>query len=201
MTETVLFVCENNSILSPMAEALLRRHCRATYKVYSAGIEPKPVHLYTFQVMEEIGHDLYGYRAKSIFELNHLPRVDYLITLSDYVNDHFVFNENNIGVHLHWSFCNPLQLPGQEYRCFPLQEKFLLENSKSSSHDEWFFSSSLLINTAQRTKLVVQKPIHETPPEDMQEIHTRFRHTRDEIECQIMNWLEEKGIGPLWWRG
>jgi arsenate reductase len=201
MTESVLFVCENNSILSLMAEAFLRRHGRAKYKVYSAGIEPKPVHLYTFQVMEEIGHDLYGYRAKSIFELNLLPRVDYLITLSDYVNDHFVFNENNIGVHLHWSFRNPLYLPGQEYGGFLLLEPFSLGKDQSSGQDEWFSSSSPLIKTVQLTKVVFQNPIHEPAPEDTQKIHARFRHTRDEMECQIMNFLEETGSGPLWWRG
>ena len=58
--------------------------------------------------MEEIGHDLYGYAAKSIFEFNHLQRVDFLITLSDTVNEQYIFNKNHIGCRLHWPFRNPL---------------------------------------------------------------------------------------------
>ncbi len=202
MTESVLFICEDNSVLSQMADVFLRKYGWSSFKVYSAGIVPKPVHLYTFQVLEEIGYDLYGLRAKSIFELNDLPRVDYLITLSDYVNDHFVFKEQNIGQHLHWPFRNPLTEPGQSSEILlPPNIKSSSDNAWSLPLDYWLPSDSSLISVGQLTKLVLQVSNQEPYQRDVTEIRNRFRKTRDEMEIQVMNWLEEKGIGPLWWRG
>ncbi len=193
MKETVLLICEDNSILSQMAEAFIRRYGWSAFNVFSAGIEPKPVHIYALQVMEEIGHDLYNARAKSIFELNHLQHVDYLITLSDFVNEQFIFNEQNIGIHLHWPFHNPLYNPNQSI------------NQYLSLNDEdpqgWTTSDQLLLVTKKRLQPITELPVHENPPEDITAIRKRFRRVRDELEVQVMNWLEEKGIGPLWWRG
>jgi arsenate reductase (thioredoxin) len=90
MAEIVIFVCNDNAVLGPMARIFLRRHCQSMFKVYSAGIEPKPIHLLTLQVMEEIGYDIYDTSIKSVFDLNHLQWVDYLITLTDYVNQNFI---------------------------------------------------------------------------------------------------------------
>lgn len=194
MKESVLFVCDDNSILSPIAEAFLRRHGTPRFHVYSAGIEPIPIHLYTFQVMEEIGYELYGYRSKSIFELNHLQNIDHLITLTDHVNDHFVFKENNIGCHIHWPFKNPLHLSNTETNIFSLLSDPL------PATDQWLISNSLFIKTALKTKIVIQTPAQEIPHGDIKEIKIRFRKVRDEMEVQVMNWLEEKGLGPLWWR-
>ncbi len=202
MTESVLFICEDNSVLSQMAEVFLRRYGWSLFKTYSAGIVPKPVHLYTFQVLEEIGYDLYGLRAKSIFELNDLARVDYLITLSDYVNDHFVFKEQNIGQHLHWPFRNPLLELGQSSEILlPPNLNFSSVNSWPLSLDHWPLSDSSLISVGQLTKLVLRVSNQEPYQRDVTEIRNRFRKTRDEMEIQVMNWLEEKGVGPLWWRG
>lgn len=191
MKETVLLICDDNSILSQMAEAVFRRYGWSTFTVYSAGIEPRPVHIYTLQVMEEIGYDLYNVRAKSLFDLNHLEYVDYLITLSDYVNDHFSFNEENIGLHLHWSIRNPLVDPGQLWSdILPPQLTW---------PDGWQQSEGFLSATIQQTRPLTQMPLNEYQPGDIKEIRKRFRKVRDEIEVQVMNWLEEKGLGPIWW--
>ncbi len=191
MKETVLVVCEDNAILSQMAEAYIRRYGCTAFDVYSAGIERRPVHLYTLQVMEEIGYDLYSIRSKSIFELNHLQRVDYLITLSDDVNDQFVFNEQNIGAHLHWSYQNPLISPGQAVDpFFPRQDTF---------PEGWQVPAGFLLATKQRVKSILELPIQDHQHMDVSEVKNRFRKVRDLLEVQVMNWLEEKGIGPLWW--
>ena len=117
MTTSVLFILREQFDPWPDGRGAFLRS--GTAGLHSRPIRPaswrKPIHRFTFRVMEEIGHDLYGYAAKSIFEFNHLERVDFLITLSDTVNEHYVFNENHIGCRLHWPFRNPLVeiLPGR----------------------------------------------------------------------------------------
>lgn len=202
MTEIVLFVCDDNSILSPMAEAFLRRHCRSAYKVYSAGIEPKPIHLITLQVMEEIGYDIYDTHAKSIFDLNNLQRVDYLITLTDSVNDNFVFIDENIGSRLHWPFRNPWFAPGQAGHFIPAQFMGRPSNLLGSSLLEKPENSQATRTQNKRLiDLSFQTPMEKMQPNNMPEIRIQFRRVRDEMEVQIMNWLEDMGNGPLWWRG
>lgn len=200
MTGTVLFLCDDNAVLSPMAEAFLRRHCRAYFKVYSAGIEPAAFHLLMLQVMEEVGYEIYNAHATGIFEFNHLQHVDYLITLTDEVNARLTFNQSNIGSHLHWPFKNPLIQPGQS-ACSLINKQAEIQDENFDSlfpiHSP--FLDSIMIKT--RLRVGLQAPVRCVKPENLAEVKERFRKTRDEIEVQIMNWLEEQGIGPLWWRG
>jgi hypothetical protein len=138
--------------------------------------------------------------VKSIFDLNHLSHVDYLITLTDYVNENFVFNERNIGSHLHWPFRNPLIEPDQHGSFFPSKQPVLPTNHHEFNPlDQDLTSDSIIIKT--KLKMGLQIPVEGMQPKNLAVIRSRFRNIRDEIEVQVMNWLEEKGIGPLWWRG
>lgn len=202
MAASVLFVCDDNSILGPMAEAFVKRHGWSTFMPFSAGIIAKPIHRFTFRVMEEIGYDLYGYAAKSIFEFNHLPRVDFLITLSDQVNENYVFNENHIGTRAHWSFRNPIMestryagSSGQDTPIFDFT--FLTQDYWVNSDD-----SNLAIRQKQKVPLQVENGAvgDERASFNVDKILKCFRRTRDELEVQVMNWLEEQGVGPLWWK-
>ncbi len=64
----ILVLCTGNSCRSQMAEAILRRHVGDEFNVLSAGLEPKPIHPLTIQVMEEQGYDMSGHRSKGIDE-------------------------------------------------------------------------------------------------------------------------------------
>lgn len=201
MTKNVLFVCEDNAILGPMAEAFLKRHGWSTFTPNSAGILARPIHRYTFRVMEEIGYDLYGIFSKNIFEYSPIQRVDFLITLCDSINDHYIFNENHIGNRLHWPFRNPIlesrNTPGSPKSGINAWPFF---DSYSSEPGYWLTSNDTLLATQRRSEVVLRAYTTEQPQTDMQYILKRFRRTRDEMECQVMNWLEEQGSGPLWWR-
>lgn len=81
----VLFLCTQNSARSQMAEAFLRRYGNDVFEVHSAGLEPAPIHPYTYQVMKEVGIDLAaeGHRSKSLIEeyFDKHVHLGYLITV------------------------------------------------------------------------------------------------------------------------
>lgn len=62
----VLFLCSANSARSQMAEALLRHRAKDRVDVFSAGIDPKPIHPLAIQVIEEIGVETTGLQSKGI---------------------------------------------------------------------------------------------------------------------------------------
>ena len=78
----VLFLCEANSVQSPIAEALLNGIDRKHFEVISAGINAGETHPFTVEVMKEVGIDLGGRIAKAIRDLLNF-RFDFVITLSD----------------------------------------------------------------------------------------------------------------------
>jgi protein-tyrosine-phosphatase len=66
---SVLFACTQNSIRSPMAEAVLKHlHGRRIY-VESVGVRPSEIDPFAIAVMDEIGIDVSHHRAKSFEEL------------------------------------------------------------------------------------------------------------------------------------
>ena len=54
---TVLFLRSGNSARSQIAEGLLRHLAGDCFEVYSAGLDAKPIHPLTHEVMAEIGID------------------------------------------------------------------------------------------------------------------------------------------------
>ena len=61
----ILFLCTTNSARSQMAEAFLKKYGGDKFEAYSAGLEPKAIHPYTEQVMQEIGIPLTGQYSKA----------------------------------------------------------------------------------------------------------------------------------------
>lgn len=62
----MLFVCEYNACRSQMAEGIARRLLPETVSVQSAGLYPGEVHVWTIEVMHEIGIDLSSHRSKKL---------------------------------------------------------------------------------------------------------------------------------------
>jgi arsenate reductase len=62
----LLFLCAENRARSQMAEAFLRKHAGDQFEVYSAGLEPGPIHPYVYEVMEEVGLELEGHYSKGV---------------------------------------------------------------------------------------------------------------------------------------
>ena len=66
---SVLFACTQNSLRSPMAEALMKYlHGRQVY-VQSAGVRPSEIDPFVVAVLDEIGIDLSRHRTRSFEDL------------------------------------------------------------------------------------------------------------------------------------
>jgi arsenate reductase len=78
----VLFVCNNNSARSQMAEGILKNTYNHMYEVYSAGTEPTGVHPLSIEAMKEIGIDISRQRSKGLDELKGID-FDLAVTLCD----------------------------------------------------------------------------------------------------------------------
>ncbi|MEJ5202190.1 MAG: arsenate reductase ArsC [Anaerolineales bacterium] len=107
----VLFLCTANSCRSQMAEAFLRQYGGDRFEVYSAGLDPKPIHPLTIRVMEETGYDMSSHRAKTLGEFLGKMHFSYLITVCSKAEERCpVFP--GMGQRLHWPFEDPAAFAG-----------------------------------------------------------------------------------------
>jgi len=82
----VLFLCTGNSARSIMAEAILNKVGAGKFRAYSAGSRPKGnVHPETMRLLQTLGHDTSGVRAKSWSEFADpgAPLLDFVFTVCD----------------------------------------------------------------------------------------------------------------------
>ena len=103
MKKKVLFLCTGNSARSQMAEAILHHQAGNNFEVYSAGLEPKPIHSDTLQVLQEEGIDTGRLVSKPLSTYLGKENFDYLITVCDNADKNCPFFPGT-GLRLHWPF-------------------------------------------------------------------------------------------------
>ena len=74
LPRSILFVCNQNAVRSPMAHGLADHHCRRRVYVDSVGLIAGIIDGFTLAVMQEVGIDLSGRQPKALND----------VTLSDY---------------------------------------------------------------------------------------------------------------------
>ena len=79
--EAVLFACSQNSVRSPMGEALLKHLLGHRIYVDSVGVRAQEIDPFVIEVMDEIGIDVSKHRAKSFDDLEDTS-FDLIISLS-----------------------------------------------------------------------------------------------------------------------
>jgi protein-tyrosine-phosphatase len=80
---SILFVCSENALRSPMAEAMVKHSYGDRIYVDSVGVRKGELDPMAVAVMQEIGIDISGHRAKSLDELELLDTsFDLIVTLS-----------------------------------------------------------------------------------------------------------------------
>lgn len=70
--QSILFMCNYNSVRSPMAECLAKSHCGTSVFVDSVGIQANLMEINPFaiSVMEELSLELSNHKSKHFHELN-----------------------------------------------------------------------------------------------------------------------------------
>jgi arsenate reductase len=108
----ILFICADNSVLSQMAEAFLKRITFNRVDVFSAGITPKPLNQTGIKIMKELGIDISRQRSKSVNEFFH-DRFDFVITVNDIAREK---TPSFQGSHtkIHKSIDDPAKVKGPE---------------------------------------------------------------------------------------
>lgn len=108
----ILFVCTHNSARSQMAEGFLRALYSDRYEVFSAGTEPERVHPYAIRVMEEVGVDISGQKAKNV-DIFVNEEMDEVVTVCDQAREacpFFPYGKK----FFHQSFPDPASFKGTE---------------------------------------------------------------------------------------
>ncbi len=109
----VLFVCTHNSARSQIAEALLRRLGDGKFDAHSAGTEPGTLHPLAVEVMDEIGVDISGQRAKGL-DACAGQHFDYVVTVCDDARESCpVFPGSE---QVHWTIPDPSSTEGDADR-------------------------------------------------------------------------------------
>jgi len=102
----ILFLCTGNSARSQMAEALIKVRSSGLVKAWSAGSDPKPLHLNTIRVMREAyGLDLSAQKPTHLDKFVN-RRFDWVISLCDRVREVCPDFPGQPEV-IHWSVPNP----------------------------------------------------------------------------------------------
>jgi arsenate reductase (thioredoxin) len=112
----VLFLCTHNSSRSQMAEGFLRARGGPTFRVFSAGTQPRAVHPLAIQVMREVGIEISeqaGYRAKGIEAFKTEPPMDLVVTVCAEAAEACPFFPN-ARAQVHWGFPDPSRVTGSE---------------------------------------------------------------------------------------
>lgn len=88
--QKVLFICQQNSGRSQLAEALMGMLYGDRFEAYSAGVEPSRVNPFALQVLAQKGVDASALRAKSIEEFKDVE-FDYVVTVCDRAKENCPF--------------------------------------------------------------------------------------------------------------
>jgi arsenate reductase len=82
----VLFLCTHNSARSVIAEVILNKLSRGTFRAYSAGSQPSgTINPHALQMLATLGYDVSGLRSKSWQEFAKpgAPALDFVFTVCD----------------------------------------------------------------------------------------------------------------------
>jgi len=108
----VLFLCTQNSARSQMAEGLLKSLDGDRYEVFSAGIQPAPVHPLAVRAMGEIGIDISAQRSKDVARFVD-QEMDVVVTVCDRAKETCPFFPYGRRL-LHQGFLDPAAVQGGE---------------------------------------------------------------------------------------
>lgn len=113
-TNNILVLCTGNSARSQIAEAYLKKLSGDRFTVFSAGFEPRPIHPYTIQVMQEDGIDLSHQRSKGVKEFFGKISCSYVIIVCEKAEKNCPSTFPGAINRIFWPFEDPSEFAGEE---------------------------------------------------------------------------------------
>lgn len=110
----ILVLCTGNSARSQMAEAYLKRLAGDGFAIYSAGLEPRPIHPYTIQAILEDGIDIRDQRSKGVKEFLGKMGFRYVITVCEKAEKNCPTTFLGGFDQIFWPFEDPSVFEGEE---------------------------------------------------------------------------------------
>ena len=103
----VLFICQLNSVRSPMAEGLLRKRLRDTATVKSCGLTPDDPNDFMISIMNEVGVDMSAHAPLALADVKD-EKFDRIIAFTQAAKEaaEAVFGEGKADIEL-WAVPNP----------------------------------------------------------------------------------------------
>ena len=116
-TYKVLFLCTHNSARSIIAESVMNRLGKGTFKAFSAGSQPRgQVHPFALDLLANLGHDVSGLRSKSWEEFSGpgANPLDFVFTVCDNAADEVCPVWPGQPMTAHWGVPDPSLAEGSE---------------------------------------------------------------------------------------
>ena len=82
LDRNILFLCEDNSCLSQMAEAAAKHLGPPRTRIFSAGVTPSSIPPHVIQAMQELGISMSGQKSKSLAEVP-IQDIDLVVSFGD----------------------------------------------------------------------------------------------------------------------
>ncbi len=128
LKKRILFLCTGNSCRSQMAEGFAKKMLPKNMGIFSAGLEPKSVHLMAIKVMQEVGIDISKQESKNIYEIP-LDKINIVITLCGDAAERCPIFPGKVK-RIHWAIEDPAKAQGSQEEIIKIFRK-VRDNIKS----------------------------------------------------------------------
>ena len=82
LDRNILFLCEDNSCLSQIAEAAAKHLARPRTRIFSAGVKPSTIPPHVIQAMQELGISMSGQKSKGLADIP-IQDIDLVVSFGD----------------------------------------------------------------------------------------------------------------------